>query len=241
MSPLRCWMKGDPLAFSARHAAGNWHLVEAPREPGLCSCGPSPSHGVPRGLGGRRGGARREALCARLPCKLPGVPQGCFLYAPEMFMRLFSLAGDRPLQLSGQAEEGGFLAGGLFTSPGRKNEVFSMKLTSPPAQGPVGRAGEIKLFPVLLEKFSSNRFHKRLSGSPDAGARAVDALCLGFLGRKGSSAGSTLSQPRGCTEPTRGRASLPGTFSVWGGGAQFSGESVGRLQRSILPSTPKLH
>ena len=64
-----------------------------------------------------------------LLCKLQwpftaGVQQKCFLYVPEMFMHLFSLARIRPLQLSDRVEEVGFPAVALFISLGRKSVSF---------------------------------------------------------------------------------------------------------------------
>lgn len=68
-----------------------------------------------------------------LLCKLQrpftaGVQQKCFLYVPEMFMHLFSLARDRLLQLSAGGGSR-FPCGGLVYQPGKEKCVFSMKLT----------------------------------------------------------------------------------------------------------------
>ena len=64
-----------------------------------------------------------------LLCKLQwpfaaGVQQKRFLYVPEMFTHLFSLARVRPLQLSNPGEEVGFPAAALFISLGRKSVSF---------------------------------------------------------------------------------------------------------------------
>lgn len=64
-----------------------------------------------------------------LLCKLQwpftaGVQQKRFLYVPEMFAHLFSLARVRPLQLSSPGEEVGFPAAALFISLGRKSVSF---------------------------------------------------------------------------------------------------------------------
>lgn len=133
-----------PLLFKCQACRGqNWHSVVTTTEPVWCFCGLFTSYGQLSVCGERQGGARREVragsalLCPSwwrprcgLLCKLQwpftaGVQQNCFLYVPEMFMHLFSLARDRLLQLSDQAQEGGFLAGALFISLGRKNCLFN--------------------------------------------------------------------------------------------------------------------
>lgn len=90
------------------------------KEPVLCSHGlgtqgPTGSLAEQRGAG--REVSRQGVLCPRhaeaprgLLCKLQwpftaGVQQKNFLYVPEMFMLLFSLATARPLQLSDRVEE----------------------------------------------------------------------------------------------------------------------------------------